>query len=59
MIQKVEFDPQFKPAMQLAFAKTLICRDMEIATQFARSADMDCITLEGTFRFSFALVEDP
>ena len=37
----------FKPAMQLAFGKTLICRNMEIASQFSKSAKLDCITMEG------------
>ena len=47
MLNKIEFHPMFKPAMQLAFGKTLICRNMEIASQFAKSADLDCITMEG------------
>ena len=34
-------------AILTVFGKTLVCRDMEKATQFARSANMDCITLDG------------
>ncbi|XP_065071317.1 structural maintenance of chromosomes protein 3-like [Rhopilema esculentum] len=47
MISKVKFHPMFKPAMQLAFGKTLICRNMETASQFSKSADLDCVTMEG------------
>eukprot|EP00794_Sanderia_malayensis_P002478 gene2478-2853_t len=47
MIKKVDYDPLFKPAIQLAFGKTLICRNPEISSQFSKSANMDCITLEG------------
>lgn len=49
MVQQLEFNPIFKPAIMQVFGKTLICRDMDKASQFSRSADMDCITLEGTY----------
>jgi len=47
LINKIDYHPMFKPAMQLAFGKTLICRNMEIASQFSKSAKLDCITMEG------------
>ena len=49
MVQNLKFEPIFKPAIMQVFGKTLICRDMDKASQFAKSADMDCITLEGLF----------
>ena len=49
MISKVKFHPMFKPAMQLAFGKTLICRNMETASQFSKSANLDCVTMEGQY----------
>ena len=47
MVQHLKFNPIFRPAILQVFGKTLICRDMDSASQFARSSDMDCITLEG------------
>ncbi|XP_065648082.1 structural maintenance of chromosomes protein 3 isoform X2 [Hydra vulgaris] len=47
MISKINFDPIFKPAMQLAFGKMLICRNQDIASQFSKSHEIDTITLEG------------
>ena len=47
MLSKVEFNDLFKPAMQLAFGKTLICRNQDICSQFSKSHDIDTITLEG------------
>lgn len=47
MVQHLKFNPMFKAAIMQVFGKTLICRDMDKASQFAKTADMDCITLEG------------
>lgn len=47
MISKIKYDPRFKRAMYHVFGKTLICRNMETATQIARTQNLDCITLEG------------
>lgn len=47
MLSKVEFNDLFKPAMQLAFGKTLICRNQDVCSQFSKSHDIDTITLEG------------
>lgn len=38
----------FQPAVQTIFGKTLVCRDMDKASQYSKSANMDCVTLEGT-----------
>lgn len=48
MINKLRFDEAFRPAMQLVFGKTLICRNLEVASQLSKSENLDCITLEGT-----------
>lgn len=55
MISKVEYNDLFKPAMQLAFGKTLICRNQDICSQFSKSHDIDTITLEGNKLFSIFL----
>ncbi|XP_027039126.1 structural maintenance of chromosomes protein 3-like [Pocillopora damicornis] len=47
MINKLRFEEAFRPAMQLVFGKTLVCRNLEVASQFSKSENMDCITLEG------------
>ncbi|XP_064383725.1 structural maintenance of chromosomes protein 3-like isoform X2 [Halichondria panicea] len=47
MISKLTFDPKFRPAMMTLFGHTLVCRDFEKASEFAQSARMDCITMEG------------
>lgn len=49
MINKLRFEDAFRPAMQLVFGKTLVCRNLEVASQFSKSENMDCITLEGTY----------
>ena len=49
MIDKLRFHEQFRPAMELVFGKTLICRNLEVASQFSKSENLDCITLEGMF----------
>ena len=49
MINKLRFEEAFRPAMQLVFGKTLVCRNLEVASQFSKSENMDCITLEGTY----------
>ncbi|XP_032229709.1 structural maintenance of chromosomes protein 3 [Nematostella vectensis] len=47
MISKLNFDDTLRPAMELAFGKTLICRDLDVATQYSKSENLDCITLDG------------
>ena len=49
MISKLRFDEAFRPAMNLVFGKTLICRNMEVASQFSKSENLDCITLDGMY----------
>ena len=55
MISKLRFDEAFRPALQLVFDKTLICRNLDVASQFSKSENLDCITLEGIFRHSSIL----
>uniref|UniRef100_T1JG50 Structural maintenance of chromosomes protein n=1 Tax=Strigamia maritima TaxID=126957 RepID=T1JG50_STRMM len=47
MITKLTYEQKFEKAMKFIFGKTLICRNLEIATQLARNSSLDCITLEG------------
>ncbi|KAL8567919.1 hypothetical protein ACOMHN_059041 [Nucella lapillus] len=47
MISKLTYQDAFAPAMRHVFGKTLIARNMEVATQIARTQNLDCITLDG------------
>ncbi len=48
MIEEIKpTSPVYKKAFQQIFGKTLICRDLETAANFARTHNLDCVTLEG------------
>lgn len=47
MISKLRYEDKYSPALKHVFSKTLICRSMEVATQIARTQNLDCITLDG------------
>ncbi|KAH7436477.1 hypothetical protein KP509_05G021600 [Ceratopteris richardii] len=47
LLKKLRFDGHFLPAFGQVFGRTVICRDLDVATNIARSAGLDCITLEG------------
>lgn len=48
MVDKLNYDPMFLPAMMHVFGKTLIAKDIDHASQFSKSENLDCVTLEGT-----------
>ncbi|KAK3205528.1 hypothetical protein Dsin_019574 [Dipteronia sinensis] len=47
LLKKLSFSPNFNPAFAQVFARTVICRDLDVATRVARCDGLDCITLEG------------
>ncbi|XP_044737873.1 structural maintenance of chromosomes protein 3 [Chrysoperla carnea] len=47
MVSKLNYDQKFDTAIRYIFGKTLICRNLEIATSLARTTELDCVTLEG------------
>ena len=47
MIRELDFDPKFRQAMLTVFGKTLMCRDIDVASQYSKSANLDCVTMEG------------
>ena len=47
MIKKLRYDSSYEKAFDLVFGKTLICRDLETASSYARSQGFNCVTLEG------------
>ncbi|CAG0919332.1 unnamed protein product [Notodromas monacha] len=47
MVSKLNFDDKFSKAFIYIFGRTLICRNLEVATNLARSTRLDCVTLDG------------
>jgi structural maintenance of chromosome 3 (chondroitin sulfate proteoglycan 6) len=47
MVSKLNYEPKYDKALRYIFGKTLICRNLEVATQLARTTQLDCVTLEG------------
>lgn len=47
MISKLKYAERYDKALRYIFGKTLICRNLERATELAKSTGLDCVTLEG------------
>ncbi|XP_073386967.1 structural maintenance of chromosomes protein 3 [Physcomitrium patens] len=47
LLKKIKYDLRFGPAFAQVFGGTVICRDLEVATTVSRTAEVDCITLDG------------
>lgn len=47
MISKLIYDPTYEKAFQQVFGKTIICPNLQIASQYARSHGVSAITPEG------------
>lgn len=47
MIDKIKFDPTYEKAFQQVFGKTIICPNLTIAGQYARSHGVNAITPDG------------
>lgn len=47
LLRKLKFSRDYAPAFSQVFARTVICRDLDVATKVARNDGLDCITLEG------------
>jgi structural maintenance of chromosome 3 (chondroitin sulfate proteoglycan 6) len=47
MIDKLQYDPAFERAFQHVFGKTIICPNLQVASQYARSHGVNAITPEG------------
>lgn len=47
MIEKLQFDPKYEKAFQQVFGKTIICPNLQVASQYARSHGVNAITPEG------------
>jgi len=47
MVSKLEYEERYDKALRYIFGRTLICRNLEVATNLARSTGLDCVTLDG------------
>lgn len=47
LIRKLKYRPEVAPAVQQVFARTLLCPDLDTATDMARRSQLNCITLDG------------
>ncbi|XP_020691246.1 structural maintenance of chromosomes protein 3 [Dendrobium catenatum] len=47
LLKKLKFRSDCSAAFQQVFSRTVICRDLDVATNVARANGLDCITLEG------------
>jgi structural maintenance of chromosome 3 (chondroitin sulfate proteoglycan 6) len=47
MVSKLDYEDKYDKALRYIFGRTLICRNLEVATQLARTTGLDCVTLDG------------
>ncbi len=47
MIRKLKYNARFHPAMASVFGRTVIARDMDVATAVANATELNCVTIEG------------
>ncbi|KAK0646247.1 RecF/RecN/SMC [Cercophora newfieldiana] len=47
LISRIEYDPTFEKAFQQVFGRTIVCPNLMVASQYARTHGLDAITPEG------------
>ncbi|PWA77306.1 RecF/RecN/SMC [Artemisia annua] len=47
LLKKLKYSSNYEQAFGQVFARTVICRDLDVATRVARTDGLDCITVEG------------
>ncbi|KAI9116787.1 hypothetical protein K1719_012153 [Acacia pycnantha] len=47
LLKKLNFKLDYNPAFSQVFARTVICKNIDVASRVARTDGLDCITLEG------------
>jgi len=47
LIEQLAFDPKYNKAFRQVFGKTCVCKDLMVAAKYARSHDLNTITIEG------------
>jgi len=47
MVTKLDYDEKCDKVLRYIFGRTLICRNLEIATKMSQESHLDCVTLDG------------
>ncbi|KAL9314311.1 hypothetical protein ACSQ67_019763 [Phaseolus vulgaris] len=47
LLKKLNFKHEYTPAFSQVFARTVICKNLDVASRVARTDGLDCITLDG------------
>lgn len=47
LLEKIKYEPQYEKAFRQVFGKTIVCPNITIAAQYARSHGVSAITMEG------------
>ncbi|KAI4106922.1 MAG: hypothetical protein L6R37_001921 [Teloschistes peruensis] len=47
MVEKLQFDPMYEKAIQQVFGHTVVCPNLQIAGQYARSHSVNGVTIDG------------
>ncbi|XP_027904525.1 structural maintenance of chromosomes protein 3 [Vigna unguiculata] len=47
LLKKLNFKHDYTPAFSQVFARTVICKNLDVASRVARTDALDCITLDG------------
>ena len=47
LVTKLKYNPQYEKAFQQVFGKTIVCPNLQVASQYARSHGLNAITPEG------------
>lgn len=47
LIEQIRSDPRYQPAVQQVFGRTLLCSSMDVASSFARTYGVNCVTQFG------------
>ncbi|KAL8676485.1 MAG: hypothetical protein Q9186_006993 [Xanthomendoza sp. 1 TL-2023] len=47
IIEKIQYDPIYEPAFQQVFGQTIVCPNLQIAGQYARSHGVNGVTIDG------------
>ncbi|CAD7703646.1 unnamed protein product [Ostreobium quekettii] len=47
MVKNLKYDPKFEKAIGEIFGKKMICKTIDIASEVAKSYQLDCVTMDG------------
>ena len=47
LISQLKFEPIYKEAVNQVFGRTLVARSLQLASEYSRKLDFDCVTLDG------------